>query len=80
MVLKLPNGQLSVTVDPSQLRTMASEKADPIASRYHVPFTEQYPLSPSCTVQAPLYKCDCGCRESILVSIYTSEHKASALL
>ena len=33
------------------------------------------PLSPSCIVQAPLYKCYCGYRESILVSIYTSEHR-----
>ena len=42
MLLRWPNGQLTVVVDHNQLRTVASETVDPIDWRLPLPFTGQY--------------------------------------
>ena len=49
MLLKQPNGQLPLTVDHSQLRTMVSETEDPIDWPLSPPFTGQCFLSATCT-------------------------------
>ena len=59
MVQKLPNGQLPVAADHSQLRTMASETVNTINWSLPPPITGQYPLSvqvvpPTCTAQHTL--------------------------
>ena len=41
MLLKLPNGQLLVAVEHSQLRTMASEAVEPV----DWPFAPRFPLT-----------------------------------
>ena len=52
-VLKQPNGELLVAVNHNQLRTMASETADPIDWSYPHPHG-QYPMSASCIVYKSL--------------------------
>ena len=66
-LLKLPNGELLVAVDHTQLLIMASERVDPINWSHPLIYTEQYPWAPR------IAQCNVGCKSQDLLHSVSHE-------